>query len=291
VLESGAVSPPLIWTFSPSVIVGVAAATLAYVWAWQRARRPGMPHPPGYGRLTLFAGSMLCLLAALVSPIDALATDTMFVHMIQHVLLLDAMPILLILSLTKGLLRPVTRRLTRIEEGAGLLAHPAFAAFLYIAAMGFWHVPRFYDLALAHGDIHVLEHVCFMIAGTLYWWHLLSPIKARMALTGMGPIVYMAVTKFFVGVLGIILAFSTHSLYPWYQDHPHYWGLSARVDQNVAGVLMALEQSVIMGTALVYVVYRMLGDSEKEAQRQERYDAAWASYRQQLAEKRAEASR
>ena len=283
--KNGSVSPPLTWTFSPSVIVGVGALSLAYGLAWRRARRPGMPHPPGLGRLALFAGSMLCLLAALISPVDALADDTMFVHMIQHVLLLDVTPILLILSLTKGLLRPVTRRLTAIEDRAGLIAHPVFAAFLYIGMMGLWHVPRMYDLALAHGDIHVLEHVCFMTAGLLYWWHLLSPIRARMALGGMGPIVYMAVTKFFVGVLGIILAFSTHSLYPWYQDHPHYWGLTARVDQNVAGVLMALEQSVIMGTALVYIVYRMLSDSEKEAQRLERHDAAWASYRRQLAER------
>jgi len=282
------VSPPLTWTFSPSVIVGVGATCVAYMWAWRRARRPGMPHPPGYGRLALFGASILCVLAALVSPIDALATDVMFVHMIQHVLLLDVVPILLILSLTKGLLRPITRRLTIIEDRAGFLAHPAFAALLYIGIMALWHVPRMYDLALAHGDIHVLEHVCFLTAGTLYWWHLLSPIRARMALTGMGAIVYMAVTKFFVGVLGIILAFSTHSLYPWYQDHPHYWGMSARVDQNVAGVLMALEQSLIMGTALVYIVYRMLNDSEKEAQRQERYDDAWASYREQLAERRAE---
>jgi hypothetical protein len=30
----------------------------------------------------------------------------------------------------------------------------------------------------------------------------------------------------------------------------------------------------------------MLNDSEKEAQRQERYDAAWASYREQLAKHR-----
>ena len=50
---------------------------------------------------------------------------------------------------------------------------------------------------------------------------------------------------------------------------------------------MALEQSVIMGIALVYIVFRMLGDSEKEAQRQERYDAAWASYRKQMDEHRA----
>ncbi len=277
-------SPPLTWTFEPSVIVGVGVVSVAYFWAWRRARQPGMPHPPGLGRLALFTGSMLCVVTALISPLDALATDLLCMHMVQHLLLLDAFPILLILSLTKGLLRPVTRQLTQVEQRAGFIAHPVFAVFLYIGMMGFWHVPRIYDLAVAHGNIHVIEHVCFMTAGLFYWWHLLSPIRSRMALTGMGPIVYMAVTKFFVGMIGIILAFSTHALYPWYVDHAHYWGLSARADQNLAGVIMALEQSLIMGTALVYIVYRMLGDSERQSQRQERYDAAWASYRSQLAE-------
>ncbi len=266
------------------MIVGVGVVSVAYFWAWRRARQPGMPHPPGLGRLALFTGSMLCVVTALISPLDALATDLLCMHMVQHLLLLDAFPILLILSLTKGLLRPVTRQLTQVEQRAGFIAHPVFAVFIYIGMMGFWHVPRIYDLAVAHGNIHVIEHVCFMTAGLFYWWHLLSPIRSRMALTGMGPIVYMAVTKFFVGMIGIILAFSTHALYPWYVDHAHYWGLSARADQNLAGVIMALEQSLIMGTALVYIVYRMLGDSERQSQRQERYDAAWASYRSQLAE-------
>lgn len=279
-------SPPLIWTFEPSVIVGLVASSVAYGWAWRRARRPGMPHPPGLGRLALFAASMLTLFVALISPIDALATDLLCMHMVQHLLLLDLFPVLFILSLTKGLLRPVTRRMNSVEQRAGFVAHPVFAVFLYVGMMGLWHVPRMYDLAVAHGNIHLIEHICFLAAGTLYWWHLLSPIRARMALKGMGPIVYMTVTKFFVGMLGIILAFSTHAFYPWYEDHAHYWGLSARVDQNLAGVIMALEQSLIMGTALVYIVYKMLNDSERESQRQERYDAAWISYRNQLAEHR-----
>jgi putative membrane protein len=281
------VSPPLTWTFSPSVIVGVAASCVVYQWAWRRARQPGMPHPPGFGRLALFAGSMITVLVALVSPIDALSTDLMVIHMVQHVLLLDVVPILLILSLTKGLMRPVTRRLTTIEERAGFVAHPVFAVFLYVGMMGFWHVPRMYDLALEHSEIHVLEHLCFLTAGMLYWWHLLSPIRARTALSGMAKIVYMAVTKFFVGVLGIILVFAPHAIYPWYEDHPLYWGLSVRADQSMAGAVMALEQSVIMATALVYIIFRMLSDSEKDAQRQERYDDAWASYRKQLAERQA----
>jgi putative membrane protein len=279
--------PPLTWTFEPTVLVGVAVAWVAYLWAWRRARRPGMPHPPGYGRLALFSASMLAILAALVSPIDSIADNVMAVHMVQHVILLDIVPVMIILSLTKGLLRPVTRRLARIEEGAGFLAHPVFAVCVYVGIMGLWHVPRMYDLALAHSGVHLIEHVCFLTAGMLYWWHLLSPIKARMALGGMGPIVYMAVTKFFVGMLGIILVFAPHAIYPWYESHPHYWGLTARADQSLAGVVMALEQSVIMGSALVYIVVRMLNDSEREAQRQERHDAAWARYREQLAERQA----
>ncbi len=204
--------------------------------------------------------------------------------MVQHLLLLDVLPILLVLSLTRGLLRPVTRRLTLIEERAGFLAHPAFAILMYVGMMALWHLPTMYDLAVAHGDIHVLEHVCFITAGMLYWWHLLSPLPSRAGFNGMWPIVYMAVTKLAVGVLGIILAFTPHCIYPWYEDHVRYWGMSARVDQNLAGVLMALEQSVIMGIALVFIVNRMFNDSEKTQQRKERYDAAWESYRRQLAE-------
>lgn len=254
------------------MLVGVFAMSLAYGWAWRRARGPGQPHPPGYGRLSLFIASQLIILAALVSPIDALSRDLMVIHMVQHTLLIDVMPILLILSLTKGILRPVTRRVTTLERRAGPLAHPAFALVVYVGMMYLWHAPKMYDLALEHNDIHALEHLCFSAAGTLFWWHLISPIRSRMRLGGMGPIVYITVAKLLVGIIGIVLAFSPHELYPWYASHEHYWGLSPRVDQNLAGVYMALEQSVVMGIALVWLVVRMFEESEREAQRRERFE-------------------
>jgi putative membrane protein len=265
-------SPPIVWTYEPSVFVGVFAISLAYVLGWRRARRPGEPHPPGYGRLTLFTLSMLCVLVALISPIDALATDLIVVHMVQHLLLLDLMPILLILSLTKGIMRPVTRKLTAIERGAGFLGHPAFAVCLYIAVMFVWHWPSMYDEALQHPMVHVLEHACFAVAGSLYWWHLLSPIRGRLRRGGMGVVAYMTVTKLFVGLLGVILAFAPASIYPWYSHHPAYWGISPHVDQALAGLVMALEQSIVMGIALTYLFVRMLHESELEAQRAERFE-------------------
>src|ERR1700735_1484698 len=107
---------------------------LLYVRAWLRARGPGEPHPPGYGRLTLFASGLITVLIALVSPVDVLGKQLLFMHMIQHLLLLDIAPILLILGLTKTLLRPATRRLNAIERRAGPLAHPAFAVAFYVGS-------------------------------------------------------------------------------------------------------------------------------------------------------------
>jgi cytochrome c oxidase assembly factor CtaG len=194
--------------------------------------------------------------------------------MVQHILLLDIAPILLILGLTKGVLRPVTRRLSAVETRAGVLAHPAFAVLAYAGFMWLWHIPAIYDAALQHSGIHVLEHICFAGAGALYWWHLLSPIRSRMRLGGMGPVGYMVSTKLLVGLLGVALAFAPSAIYDFYKGHPHYWGLSPHVDQSMAGLAMALEQSVVMGTALVWLFVRMLGESEREAQRAERYEAA-----------------
>ena len=68
--------------------------------------------------------------------------------------------------------------------------------------------------------MHAFEHLCFAAAGTLYWWHLLSPIRNRHRLTGLGPVGYMVSTKLLVGLLGIVLAFAPASFYPFYSTTP-----------------------------------------------------------------------
>jgi putative membrane protein len=268
------VTPDLSWSFEPGVLLAVFALGLVYARAWRRARATGEPHAPGYGRATLFSLGLLTILAALVSPVDSAGDQLMVMHMLQHILLLDIAPILLILGLNKVLLRPVTRRLHAIERKAGPIAHPAFAVVAYAGLMWLWHVPALYDVALRNSGIHALEHICFGLAGGLYWWHLISPIRGRMRLGGMGPVLYMVSTKLLVGILGIVLAFDPTALYAFYEHRPHYWGLTAGEDMNMAGLLMALEQSIVMGIALVYLFVQMLGESDREADRLERYELA-----------------
>jgi putative membrane protein len=259
------------WTFDPGALLLVGLATAVYVPRWRRVRARYGARGASVPRLLAFVGGVLTLAAALVSPVDRLGEQAFVMHMTQHILLLDIAPILLIASLTKVMLRPATRRLQRLERAAGPLAHPVAAIVIYVGVMWAWHVPALYDAALNHPLVHAFEHTCFMAAGLLYWWHVLSPIRSRSRLSGMGAVVYMLSTKLLVGILGIGITFAPDPIYDFYKDRPAIWGLDAGTDQELAGAVMALEQTIVMGIALVALFIRALSESEAEEQRAERY--------------------
>jgi putative membrane protein len=258
------VSPDASWTFTPGAFVLLAAATAWYVVRWRKVREEPL-------RLALFLGGIATIVVALFSPIDRLGEQLFFMHMIQHLLLLDVAAILLILGLTRTILRPVTRRMLTVEQGAGFLATPVFAITLYVATMWVWHIPALYDLALENAYVHVLEHLAFAIAGGLYWWHIFSPIRSRHRLLGLGPAGYMVSTKVLVGLLGVFLTFSPDTFYAFYEDQPRYWDLSPGEDQAIGGAIMALEQMIVMGAAFAWLFVRMLTESDRADARAERF--------------------
>ena len=163
---------------------------------------------------------MLVLLAALVSPLDSLADQLFFMHMVQHMLLLDIVPILAIVGADEG--DPAPAHALGLDARAPRRAAraPRLRGVLYVGVIWAWHIPG----GLRPRRRGTQASTCsstlsFLLAGSLYWWHLLSPIRARMRLGGLGPVVYMASTKLFVGALGMGLAFAPRTLYPFYAHH------------------------------------------------------------------------
>jgi putative membrane protein len=283
-LESGALPATSVdtsWTWAPIAIASLVAYAAIYAVRWSRVRgaqraRGGAVRGASVWRLASWLLGIALIFVALISPVDRISEQLASAHMVQHLLLADLAPIALILGLTKMILRPATRRIHAIERRLGPFAHPVFGVVAYVGMMWLWHVPPFYDAALHHAGVHVLEHLCFAFAGGLYWWHLLSPIRSRLRLGGMGPVAYMVSTKVLVGFLGIGLAFYPERLYD-YGPGGVRWGMTPTDDQHVAGLLMGLEQSIIMGIALAYLFSRMLLESEREEQRRERMEDAQAS--------------
>ena len=204
------------------------------------------------------------------------ATQLLVMHMVQHVLLLDIAPILLILGLTKGLLRPVTRRLQAIERRAGYLAHPAFAVCaLRRARCGSGTSRRCTTSPCATPNIHVLEHLCFVARrlALLVAPALADPQPDAPGRAGAGRLHgdHQAAGRRARRRAGLR---ARTSIYPFYEHHPHYWGLiAARGSEpgRAADGARAVDRD---GHRARLLFVQMLNESEREAQRAERYEVA-----------------
>jgi putative membrane protein len=265
--------PQIQWLSDPAILAPLALFAGLYIWRFGQARKEAGGRGAGWVQALAFAGGMLALLAALVSPIDGLGENYLFsAHMVQHVLLGDIAPLLILLGLSRVIMRPATRRLVRIERALGPLATPATGLVLWLVLMYLWHIPALYDAAAEHAAIHLLEHISFFAAGVALWWPLIQPVPMRRRLTGLQPVGYIGAAKAGLAALGIYLAWSSTALYPYYEDTPRIWGLSPVEDQNVGGVVMMVEQSLTLVLVLVALFIRALTQSEREQLRRERLE-------------------
>ncbi len=240
-------------------MIAAAVAALLFVQGVVRLRRRGRADLAGWDRVALFAAGLGVTLFALVGPLDRLADERLLsAHMAQHVLIGDLGPALMIAALRGPLLvfflpapvlAPLARN-ARVRAVLGTLLRPRVAFTLWAANLGIWHVPYIYDLALAHQNLHDFEHVCWVFCGLLVWTLLIDPGSHR-RLT-VGGRVALAASMFAAGmILSDVLIFTFTPLYPWY--HGAY-GISALLDQQLAGIVMTVEQLLTLGTCVALLL-------------------------------------
>jgi cytochrome c oxidase assembly factor CtaG len=265
--------PNLHWTFSVPILIPIGVYAWLYIRRFREVRRTSGPRGAGPRQLIAFIGSVVVILIALVSPLDGLGEDYLFsAHMVQHLLLGDIAPLLMLLALSRVIMRPLTRRLQAVERALGPLAHPAAALVLWLGLVYLWHVPALYNAALEHSAVHALQHVSFFTAGVLVWWPLIQPVPMRNRLTGMWTFGYIGAAKFGLASLGLYLTWTSSVAYSYYEHVPRVWGLSAITDQNVGGAIMMIEQSLVLVTVLAILFGRMLAQSEQDEVRRERLE-------------------
>jgi cytochrome c oxidase assembly factor CtaG len=230
-------------------------------------------------RAASFYAGLAAILAALVSPIDTLAEQLFWVHMVQHVLLLGVAAPLIVLGapwlsiwrpLPLGFRRTVAKGVSRSPWCAPLRAlarlcwRPLPAWLLFNVTLVVWHVPAAYDLAARNSVIHDLEHLSYLVFGILLWLQVLDSPPLRARLGGLGSVYYMLASAVVSWLLSLVLAFASSPLYPFYGDRASRpGGISALADQQIAAGVMLVPGSLAMALFVFIQLYVWIGRGER----------------------------
>src|SRR6266516_3254410 len=259
------------WPIPPTVLLGCLVAEILYFRGWQvlvkaeqrqpaRARKSVALHDSHaqwdswLWRGIYFLIAIFIIILGASAPIDILSSRFLWVHMIQHLLILIVMAPLLVASapllpLWLGLprrARRVVRASAMVKAGSALnrmgywLRQPAVSCLLLVVGTWAWHWPALYDLALTNAAIHDwCEHATFLAVSVLFWTQVIPspPLHPRLGYLGRVGLVGIAIAQNVV--LAAIIGFAQ---VPLYAPYTHLalgpGGLSALQDQQLGAGIM-----------------------------------------------------
>jgi cytochrome c oxidase assembly factor CtaG len=247
---------PLRWVFEPTILAPMLAVSVIYGLACR-----SNPAAPGR-RPVYFALAMLSFSVALISPLDSASDHYLLsAHMAQHILITMIGPALLLAALADSIPGSPLSRLPRV------LVNPWMAVILFNAVLMVWHLPALYQAALENEGVHVLEHLTFIATALVFWWPITGP--AARGGRGLAPLMkagYLALAGIPPTVIGMVLAIAPSVIYPFYAAAPRLLGgVSAELDQQVAGLLMFGLGNLIYFVPLTRNLLRVLEDQEAAA--------------------------
>jgi len=262
------------WSVVPLLWIGLLAAGVWYASMLRRVRRvTGKAVGPGHW--VFYYCGLAVLLVALGSPVNTLAVHWLLsAHMIQHTLLSDVAPPLLILGLRApvlplGLPRPLLKRFAHrgiLGRIWGVATKPWVALPLWSGTLLFWSLPPVFDYTVRHQPLHNFEHLTLFYTGFALWWLIITPLPSERRDPGMSRLGYVAFSRAASALICVPLTFLNHTVYPLYASLPRAYGLSAITDQHLAGASMCLIEFLVFGIAMGVVFIDAL-NREERAQR------------------------
>jgi cytochrome c oxidase assembly factor CtaG len=259
-LHYGEVLPPLV-------------ASCVYLVLYTRRLRTlaAEGRPVTRWRIWCFVAGVLLVLGVQVGPADDLADSLLVFHMAQHIILGDIASLLIVLGLTGPVLQPLLH--IRFTRPIRVLASPLIALALWAADLYAWHIPFFYQAAINHDLVHSLEHACMLWFGCLLWLALIGPLPKPAWMRGWGALGYVIAVRLLGAILANVLIWGQTVFYPVYSLRDAPRGVTPLSDQNLAGGLMMVEESILTVILLAWLFYRFAVQDEK---RQELMDLAEA---------------
>jgi cytochrome c oxidase assembly factor CtaG len=236
------------WAFEPWVVACLLLCALLYVLgAWRLLHRMRHGRRRFAWQCLSFAAGWLALVAALISPLDALGGWLFSAHMLQHeLLMIVAAPFLVLgrplavwLWAFSSQRRQRTARVARwplVSAVWSTITHPVVAWLLHAAVLWLWHVPALFQAALSSNPLHVVQHLSFFLSALLFWWAIIGESSLRPSRGGA--MLFLFTTMLHTGALGALLTVSDGIWYPAYDATNQALGMDPLEDQQLGGLIM-----------------------------------------------------
>jgi putative membrane protein len=265
------------WSFDPFAIIALILACWHEVGLARLARR-SRPERTRQRRLRSlwFYSGLVVLLLAVESPIDYWSGSYFFVHMIQHLLLMFAAPVLIVAGapwqpLLDGLPGRLGREATRevmaggwsrpVRAVGGFLLRPWVAIIAFNLTMVVWHLPGPFDLGERNQAVHVwLVHGTFFLTGVLFWLQFIPSPPFRIKMSRPAQAVALVATNVQMWILAMSMSFFTTT--SWYTVYAHAPGvtLPPLADQQMGAAILWVCGDFWAVPTMIYVIRRMLAE-------------------------------
>ena len=264
------------WSLPIWLTLSITVTAAIYLRGWV-AIRTTRPAEFTALRLASFLSGLAILWLAIASPLDGFADVMLSAHMVEHLLLMSAIPMLLlyglpVVPLLRGLPQPLIRwiagpllRLRPLRRLAHWLVTPAIAWLAMNLAYLCWHIPAAYDLALENETWHGVEHLCFLGTSLLFWWTIIRPWPASRRHNDWGALIYLALADIVMTMLSGFLTFCDRPVYPYYVAHPNPFGLPVLEDQVLGAVIMWVLGSFAFLIPAMIITVRLLSPAAQRS--------------------------
>ena len=268
--------PPLAAVLDPLAILQLGPLVVLGTLYARRVRTLALEGHvvPGWRQACFYTGFIT--IGAALTSLGNDSQELLSAHMVEHLLLGDVAALLIVLGLTGPLIAPIL--LADLSIGGffnrlRVLAHPLVAFPLWAVDLYVWHLPALYQAALRHPGVHALQHMMFLGLGINMWMCLFGPLPMPVWFGNLGKLLYIVAVRLTGTVLGNVFLWSGTVFYPYYNHGDALWHISPIADQNLAGAIMMIEESILTLGLVCWLFLRAARESEE---RQELLDFAGA---------------
>nr|WP_246298459.1 cytochrome c oxidase assembly protein [Nocardioides panaciterrulae] len=273
------------WEPAPLPWLLVVLTAVAYVVAARGVTRRVPQHPWPAHRTACFLAGLGAAALAVVGPPGAWDDVFFFAHMTQHLLLTMLAAPLLVLGdpvlltmraspgpVRRGRLVPILR-----SDAVRVLTHPVVGWCCFVGVMALSHVPRVYDVFLAHPVLHdYVEHPLYLAAGLVFFQPLLSPTIGGRLVPHWVRLVSLFTVMVPMAMTGFFIFAAPHLSYPFYAHVARPFGPGPLADQHLGGILMWSTSMVLSAAWLVVAGNGWLAAEDRRTRRADTGHAALA---------------